>query len=226
MKEQFIAQYDVREAIGEGGLGQVYRARNRKAGRTVALKILPATIVCDPTRLAAVVEDARAAAALSHPNIATLLDIGHVDDTRYLAYEFIVGASLRNEMGGRPMNPRRALGLVAQVADGLSHAHAAGVLHGDLRPETIALTGMGSAKLLDTGMSRWTRGEDLRRTAAADPSAVPPDAIRVVCYICHPSRRSADRWMDAPTSSHSRRFCTRCSPAARRSGLPQPRMPS
>ncbi|HXG54442.1 MAG TPA: serine/threonine-protein kinase, partial [Vicinamibacterales bacterium] len=157
MTGQSVAHYNVLDSLGEGGLGPVFRARDTRVGRTVALKVLPATITGDATRLEAVLEDARASSALSHPNIAALFDIGHADDIRYLAYEFVAGAPLRSEMGGRSMNPRRALELAVQVADGLADAHAAGVMHGDLRPDTIALTGKGSAKLLDTGMSRWTR---------------------------------------------------------------------
>lgn len=183
MTDQNIAHYNLLEPLGEGGLGPVFRARDTRVGRTVALKVLPESITGDSNRLEAVLEDARAAAALSHPNIAALFDVGHVAGIRYLAYEFVAGAPLRSEMGGRSMNPRRALELAVQVADGLAEAHAAGVVHGDLRPDTIALTGKGSAKLLDTGMSSWTRGGEVRRAAAADASVLPPEASQVVGYM-------------------------------------------
>lgn len=183
MTDQNIAHYNLLEPLGEGGLGPAYRARDTRVGRTVALKVLPATITGDATRLEAVLADAREAAHLSHPNIATLFDIGHVDDIRYLAYEFVAGAPLRNEMGGQSMNPGRALELAVQVADALAVAHAAGIVHGDLRPDTITLTANGSAKLLETGMSRWTRGGDVRRAAAADAASLPPEAVAVVGYM-------------------------------------------
>src|SRR5216684_2697213 len=95
-----IAHYNVLERIGEGGIGEVFRARDTKVGRTVALKIVAPAIADDPERLARLLEDAGAAARLSHPNIATLWDIGEADGHTYLAYEFAAGRSLREEAGG------------------------------------------------------------------------------------------------------------------------------
>jgi eukaryotic-like serine/threonine-protein kinase len=109
--------------------------------------------------------------------------MGEAGETRYLAYEYVSGGLLSGEMGGRPMNARRALDLAVQVADALADVHAAGMLHADLRPATIAMTGKGSAKLLDTGMSRWTRGGNLRRAAADDASTLPADAVAVIRYM-------------------------------------------
>ena len=152
-----IAHYNLLERIGEGVLGDVYRARDTKVGRTVALKLqrepLPAG-----RRHERLVDDARAAAKISHPNIATLFDVGYHEGRLYLAYEFVKGATLRQQMEGRPMNSRHALDLAAQVADALAHAHASGVIHKDLSPDTIVETVKGSAKVLDFGMSAWTRG--------------------------------------------------------------------
>lgn len=183
MTEQRIAHYNLLEPIGEGGLGKVFRARDTKVGRTVALKVLPERITADPPRLERLEADARAASALSHPNIATLFEIGDADETRYLSYEYVGGSSLAAELGGAPMNLRRALEIVVQVADALAQVHAAGLVHGDLRPSTIALTGKGSAKLLETGMSRWTRGGDVRRAAADNASLLPGEASSVVRYM-------------------------------------------
>lgn len=180
---QTIAHYNLLERLGEGGLGEVHRARDTKAGRTVALKVVSPGIVADPPRLARLLEDAAAAARLSHPNIATLWDVGEADGVHYLAYEFAAGHRLREESGGAPMNPRRALDLAVQIADGVADAHAQGVIHGDLRPDTIVVTGKGNAKILDFGMAPWTRGGLARTRAAESPDALPPEAIRIVSYM-------------------------------------------
>jgi serine/threonine protein kinase len=101
----------------------------------------------------------------------------------YLAYEFVGRFTLRQQMAGRPMNPRHALETAVQIADALAEAHAHGVLHTDLRPETIAITGKGSSKVLDFGMAPWTRGGSLRARAAESPSSLGPDAIGVISYM-------------------------------------------
>ena len=182
MTGQTIAHYNLLDKIGEGGgLGEVYRARDTRVGRTVALKLLPSDSP-DGGCPEALLADARAAASISHPNIATLFDVGHADGMCYLAYEFVAGSPLRASMNGA-MNPRRAVEISIQVADALADLEAAGIIHGDLRPETIAVTAKGAAKLLDTGMSQWTRGGQMRRAAPNDPARLPPDAATVMSYL-------------------------------------------
>jgi eukaryotic-like serine/threonine-protein kinase len=166
-----VAHYHLLDRIGEGGLGEVYRARDTKVGRTVALKILPRGLLDKPTRRERFLADAAAASKLSHPNIATLFDVGQHDGRWFLAYEFVSGESLRQQMAGRAMHPRHALEIAIQLADGLAEAHAHGVLHGDLRPENIVVTGKGSSKLLDTGMAGWTRGGAARAQIATSSIA-------------------------------------------------------
>jgi serine/threonine protein kinase len=178
-----IAHYNLLERMGEGALGEVYRARDTKVGRTVALKVAPGSTFADLEEREMFLADARAASALSHPNIATLFDVGEHDGGCYLAYEFASGVSLRQEISGRPMNPRRAVELAVQIADALAEAHSAGVLHADLRPETIVVTHKGSAKVLDFGMSRWTRGGKTRERAASSPQSLGVDAVQVVSYM-------------------------------------------
>ena len=164
-----IAHYRLLELLGEGGLGEVFRARDTKVGRTVALKLLPAGFLDKPNRRERFVADASAAAALSHPNISTLFDVGEDVGRWYLAYEFTPGQNLRQHMGGRAMHPRQALEIGIQVADALAEAHAHDVLHADLRPENIVITGKGSSKLLDIGMAGWTRGGATRSLIATSP---------------------------------------------------------
>jgi serine/threonine protein kinase len=178
-----IAHYNLLDQIGAGGIGDVFRARDTKVGRTVALKLVSPSIAADPERLNMLLEDARLAAALSHPNIATLWDVGEVDGQYYLAYEFAAGRRLREEAGGAAMNPRRALDLAVQIADGVAEGHSNGVIHGDLRPDTITVTGKGNAKILDFGLAQWTHGGALRAQAARSSDALPPDAVGVLAYM-------------------------------------------
>jgi serine/threonine-protein kinase len=183
VSERSIAHYNLLEPIGRGALGEVHRARDTKVGRTVALRILEPRLIADETRRLALLDEARLAAKLSHPNIAALFEAAEADGVSYLAYEFAAGAPLRAEMGGRSMNPRRAVELCIQIADALADGHAAGILHGDLRPETIVVTGKGSAKLLDFGMWRWTRGGHVRRAAARAPDSLPAEDASIVSYM-------------------------------------------
>lgn len=184
--EASIAHYRLLERIGEGGLGEVFRARDTKVGRTVALKLLPSGFLDKPARRDRFLSDASAASALSHPNIATLFDVGEHDGRWYLAYEFVAGETLRQQLAGRPMHPRTALEIAIQLADALAEVHAQNVIHGDLRPENIVISSKGSSKLLDTGMSGWTRGGAARaqlpssgttaRTASIAPYMSPEQA--------------------------------------------------
>jgi serine/threonine protein kinase len=178
-----VAHYNLLEQIGEGGIGELHRARDTKVGRTVALKLVSPAIAGDPDRLRRLMQDARMMTVLSHPNIATLWEVGESDGQPYLAYEFAAGRSLLEEAGGGPMNPRRALDLAVQIADGVADAHSAGILHGDLRPDTIIVTDKGNAKVLDFGLAPWTKGGMLRVSAAKNPDALPPESSAVLAYL-------------------------------------------
>jgi eukaryotic-like serine/threonine-protein kinase len=178
-----IAHYNILEPIGIDGIGEMFRARDTKVGRTVALKIVGPRLAGDPATLARLLEDATQASRLSHPNIATLWEFGEADGRTYLAYEFASGRRLSDEAGGTAMPLRRALDLAVQIADGVAEAHAHGIIHGDLRPDTIIVTPKGSAKILDFGMTQWTRGGALRNAAGRDPDALPADSTNVLGYL-------------------------------------------
>ena len=178
-----IAHFNVLEQIGEGATGELWRARDTKVGRTVALKLVSAKMFHDAVSRQAFFDDARAAMTLSHPNIATLFDAGEYEGDGYLAYEFASGITLRQENDGRSVNPRRAVELAVQIADALADAHGSGVLHGDLRPDTIIVTHKGSAKVLEMGMSRWTGGGRVRAEAATAPRSLGPQTVPVVSYM-------------------------------------------
>jgi serine/threonine-protein kinase len=178
-----IAHFNILEPIGMDGIGEMFRARDTKVGRTVAIKIVGPRLAGDPGTLAHLLEDAAEAARLSHPNIATLWEIGEADGRNYLSYEFAAGRRLSDEAGGTAMPLRRALDLAVQIADGVAEAHAHGIIHGDLRPDTVIVTAKGSAKILDFGMSQWTRGGTLRTAAGRDPDGLPPDSANVLGYL-------------------------------------------
>jgi serine/threonine protein kinase len=177
-----VAHYNPLEWIGEGRLGPVFRARDTKVGRTVALKLIPADRLAEAVR-ERFFEDARAAAGLSHPNIATLFDVGTHDGGAYLAYEFVQGLLLRDEMAGQSVGPRRALDIAIQVADALAEGHAAGIVHGDVRPDNIMITRKGSAKLLEFGLTSWSTAGQRRAEAVKFPERLGPDAMAIASYL-------------------------------------------
>ena len=179
---QPIAHYNILERLGIGALGDVYRARDLKVGRTVALMEPPPDLTAAPGARERFLADARAAAALNHPNIATLWDVVEQDGRCYLAYEFAAGPSLRDEMGGRAVNVRRAIEIAAQMSDALAEGHSRGLIHGDLRPENVVVTPKGSVKVLTFGLARWTIG-GRARAAAAQPGGLTEDPHGIAGYL-------------------------------------------
>jgi serine/threonine protein kinase len=192
-----VAHYNILERLGGGALGDVYRARDTKVGRTVALMVPAPELVTDSVRRARFLDDARVAAVLNHPNIATLFDVVEQDERCYLAYEFAAGPSLRQEMTGMPVNPRRALDLAAHIADGLAEGHSHGLVHADVRPETIVVTTKGSAKILNFGMTAWTAGGAARARAAAAPDALAGEDAHIAEYL------SPEQALGAPVDARS-----------------------
>jgi serine/threonine protein kinase len=179
---QPIAHYNILERLGVGALGDVYRARDLKVGRTVALMTPSPALIADPADRERFLTDARAAMVLNHPNIAWLFDVVEQDGRCYLAYEFAAGPSLRDEMGGHAVNMRRSLEIAAQIADALAEGHSRGVVHGDLRPENVVVTPKGSVKVLNFGLARWTTG-GRARLAAASPEGLASDPLGVAAYL-------------------------------------------
>src|SRR5262249_3378582 len=150
--------YKILDRIGAGGMGEVYRARDTRLGRTVAIKVLAADVANDPSRRDRFLREARAAAALSHPNIAALYEVGEDHGQLFLAFEFVPGSPLTTIIGGRPLNPRRAVDFAIQIADALADAHAAGIVHRDIKPANVIVTPKDKAKVLDFGLATWTSG--------------------------------------------------------------------
>jgi serine/threonine protein kinase len=168
-----IAHYKVLGPLGAGGLGEVYRARDTRLGRTVAVKVLPAEIARDPDRVRALLDAAKISAAISHPNIAALFEVGEDAGRPFLVFEFVPGDPLNALIEGRALNVRRAVELAIQLADALADAEALDLMHGDIRPATIVVTSKDRAKLMNFGLAAYTSGGKSRR--AEFPVYVAPE---------------------------------------------------
>jgi eukaryotic-like serine/threonine-protein kinase len=151
-----LDHYKILERIGAGSLGEVYRARDTRLGRTVAIKLPGPELQADRERCDALARDARAASVLSHPNIAALYEIADEGGRLFLVFEFVPGEPLKRVIAGRPLNTRRAITLATQLADALADAHAVDMVHGGLTSDTIMVTPKGNAKILDFGLAKWT----------------------------------------------------------------------
>ena len=149
-----LGPYEIVAPLGAGGMGEVYRARDTRLGRDVAVKILPAEFAQDAERLRRFEREARAAAALNHPNILVLYDIGTQDGAPYIVTELLEGQALRQKLREGSMTPADALDLGVQIAQGLAAAHGKGILHRDLKPENLFVTKDGRVKILDFGLAR------------------------------------------------------------------------
>jgi serine/threonine protein kinase/Tol biopolymer transport system component len=154
-----LGPYEIVASVGAGGMGEVYRARDHRLGREVAVKVLPALLTRDAERLRRFEQEARAAAALNHPNILAVFDIGTHDDSPYLVTELLEGETLRERMQSRALSARKAVDYAQQIARGLVAAHDKGILHRDLKPENIFITSNGQVKILDFGLAKLIRPE-------------------------------------------------------------------
>ena len=156
-----LGPYEITAPLGAGGMGEVYRARDTRLGREVAIKILPREVAADRDRLARFEREARAASALNHPNIVTIHDFSSRDEETWLVMELIRGTSLREHLSGEPVAFRKLVSIGAGIADGLAAAHAAGLVHRDLKPENVMITADGIAKILDFGLVKHAPNDNL-----------------------------------------------------------------
>ena len=154
MPDTRLGHYVILSLIGAGGMGEVYRARDTQLGRDVAIKVLPAFLSNDPNRLRRFEQEARAAAALNHPNILAVYQMGAYEGSPYLVSELLEGATLRDLMKGGPLSSRKAIDYGTQIAHGLAAAHDKGIVHRDLKPENLFVTKGGRAKILDFGLAK------------------------------------------------------------------------
>ena len=149
-----VSHYQILEKLGEGGMGAVYLAEDTKLQRKVALKFLPIELTKDESRRQRFMQEARAAAAMEHPNIAAIYDIDEVDGHTFIAMEYVRGESLRDAIRDGKLRLRKSLELAHQIAEGLAKAHERGVVHRDLKPENVLLSEDGYAKIIDFGLAK------------------------------------------------------------------------
>ena len=155
-----LGPYEILAPIGAGGMGEVYRAKDPRLGREVAIKVLPASYSADPERLRRFEQEAKAAGLLNHPNITAVYDIGTENQAPYVVTELLSGETLRARLAGGPLSSRKAIDYALQIAHGLSAAHEKGIVHRDLKPENLFLTKDGRVKILDFGLAKLTQAEE------------------------------------------------------------------
>jgi len=165
-----LGPYEIVAALGAGGMGEVYRARDPRLGREVAIKILPSGSEPGAERLRRFEQEARATAALNHPNILAVFDIGSQDNFPYIVSELLEGETLRTRLSGGPLPVRKAVEYALQIARGLAAAHDHGIFHRDLKPENIFITRDGHVKILDFGLAKLTMPEPSTPGMSAQPT--------------------------------------------------------
>ncbi len=165
-----FGSYEIRGLLGTGGMGEVYRARDTKLEREVAIKVLPPELSSDARRLQRFEKEARTVSALNHPNVVTVYDVGALDGSSFIAMELVEGKTLRELLEDGAVPLRKLLAIGAQVADGLARAHASGIVHRDLKPENLMVTRDGFVKILDFGLAKLVRGDFEASRSAGNPT--------------------------------------------------------
>ncbi|HEY3123469.1 MAG TPA: serine/threonine-protein kinase, partial [Thermoanaerobaculia bacterium] len=181
-----LGPYEVLAPIGAGGMGEVYRARDTRLGREVAIKVLPSELSSDPDRLSRFEQEARSASALNHPNIVTIHDIGRADDVAYIAMELVEGKTLREVLLPGSLSTKQILRIGVQAAEGLARAHSVGIVHRDLKPENLMIARDGLVKILDFGLAKLSMPESGVLSAAptvARAQTQPGSVLGTVGYM-------------------------------------------
>jgi pimeloyl-ACP methyl ester carboxylesterase len=194
-----LSHFRLVKKIGEGGMGVVWRAEDIKLRRPVALKLLPSDLISDTPSRVRFLREARTAAAVNHPNIATIFEIDEDQGTIFIAMEFVEGKTLRDSMGNRPMPIEQALCTARELAEGLSAAHEAHVIHRDFKPENIMIATNGHAKILDFGLAKLVlehRGESA--IDLSNPTTVPHEMTRTGVTVGTPAYMSPEQARGQP----------------------------
>src|SRR5271167_564235 len=173
-----LGQYEIRSPLGAGGMGEVYRAHDARLDREVAIKVLPEYLTSDLERLRRFEQEARAAAALNHPNILAVYQMATHEGVSYMVTELLEGETLRGRLRHEPMPLRKVIDYAVQIAHGLAAAHDKGIVHRDLKPENLFVTKDGRVKILDFGLAKLTQrqpesdGAAPTLTVGTDPGLV------------------------------------------------------
>ena len=202
-----LGPYEVLALLGVGGMGEVYRGRDTRLGRDVALKVISPKRVEDASLRRRFELEARAASVLNHPSIVTVYDVGETGGVSWIAMEWVEGRTLRQVLGPGALEVRAALSLARQIADGLAAAHAKGVVHRDLKPENVMVTAEGRAKILDFGLARLT-AEDAPQEAMSrlETMDAPPDATRAGTILGTVGYMSPEQAAGRPVDFRSDQF--------------------
>jgi serine/threonine protein kinase/tetratricopeptide (TPR) repeat protein len=181
---RLIGSYKILALLGEGGMGQVYRARDSRLGREVALKILPPVLRFDPERMQRFVREARAASALNHPNVAHIYELGDAEGVSFIAMEYVTGQTLQSKMTGDPLDVPFIVEIGIQVTDALDEAHSKEIIHRDIKPANLMLTPRGQLKVLDFGLAKFAGPEaDSTATSRRQTISTPGAVMGTVPYM-------------------------------------------
>jgi serine/threonine protein kinase len=177
---QSLGPYTIVAPLGAGGMGEVYRARDARLNRDVAIKVVPPSVAGTPEALARFERESHAIAALSHPNILTIFDVGHSNGHPYAVMELLEGGTLRARIASGPLPVRKAVDIAAHIARGLAAAHDKQIAHRDLKPDNVFLTPTGGVKILDFGLARHT-SEQSDVTRLESPTMAPATTPGTAC---------------------------------------------
>jgi serine/threonine protein kinase len=201
---QIVSHYRVTEKLGGGGMGVVYRAQDLKLGRQVALKFLPEELTRDSAVVERFEREARAAAAITHPNICTVYEIGDFNGSPFLAMELLEGETLKKRIGGKSVPAGTLLDWAIQITHGLDAAHARGIVHRDLKPANLFITKADQAKILDFGLAKLRSKQKAAVGAASDNTMTimhtdPGGTMGTPAYMSPEQARGEE--LDLPISS-------------------------
>ena len=215
-----LGPYEIVSHLGAGGMGEVYRARDSKLGRSVAIKVLPSQVANDHEMLDRFRREARVLASLNHPNIASIYGFEDSDKPG-LVMELVEGQTLADRLRAGPMPVDEALPIAKQICEALEYAHERGIIHRDVKPANIKVNADGTVKLLDFGLAKALEGPVVSSDVLSSPTLANrrprPGSSWARQRTCLPSRQRAGLWIAAPTSGVLGASCSRCWPEGWRS---------